>query len=128
MEHLDWSTPAWWPSLDGAVLVLETSEDQPPPVAVTSLLRSLAATGELHRLSGLVFARPGGADLPVDEHVVDDRAILRVVGDEEGLVELPVATTVDLGHTDPIWTVPQGVRIRLDPAAAEITFLEPAVT
>lgn len=119
---------AWWPTLDGAVLVLETSEDQPPPIAVTSLLRSLAASGELHRLAGLVFGRPGGADLPVDEHVAYDHAILRVVRDEEGLLELPVATNVDLGHTDPVWTVPQGVRIRLDPAAAAITFLEPAVT
>jgi muramoyltetrapeptide carboxypeptidase LdcA involved in peptidoglycan recycling len=119
---------AWWPSLDGSVLVLETSEDQPPPVAVTYLLRSLAATGELHRLAGLVFGRPGGPDLPVDEHVAYDDAILRVVRDEEALDELPVVTNVDLGHTDPIWTVPQGVSIRLDPAAAAIVFLETAVT
>jgi muramoyltetrapeptide carboxypeptidase LdcA involved in peptidoglycan recycling len=119
---------AWWPSLDGSVLVLETSEDQPPPEAVTYLLRSLAATGELHRLAGLVFGRPGCADLPVDEHVAYDDAILRVVRDEEALDELPVVTNVDLGHTHPIWTVPQGVSIRFDPAAAAIVFLEPGVT
>jgi muramoyltetrapeptide carboxypeptidase LdcA involved in peptidoglycan recycling len=119
---------AWWPSLDAAVLLLETSEDQPPPARVTYLLRSMAATGELRQLAGIVFGRPGGADLPVDEHLAYDEAILRVVRDEEGLDELPVVTNVDLGHTDPIWTVPQGIQLRIDPAASTLTFLEPAVT
>ena len=119
---------AWWPSLDGAVLILETSEDQPPPVTVTYLLRSLAATGELQRLAGLVFGRPGGAYLPVEQHAAYDEAILQVVREEEGLDALPVVTGVDLGHTDPIWTVPQGVRMRVDPASSAITILEPGVT
>jgi muramoyltetrapeptide carboxypeptidase LdcA involved in peptidoglycan recycling len=119
---------AWWPSLEGAVLFLETSEEQPPPVTVTYLLRSLAAAGELQGLAGLVFARPGGAELPVEAHVDYDEAILRVVRDEQGLAELPVVTNVDFGHTDPIWTVPQGTRVRIDPAVSALTFLEPAVS
>jgi muramoyltetrapeptide carboxypeptidase LdcA involved in peptidoglycan recycling len=58
LEVLDflWGT-MWWPPLDEAVLSLETSEDQPPPVSVIYLLRSLAATGELHRLAGIVVGR-----------------------------------------------------------------------
>jgi muramoyltetrapeptide carboxypeptidase LdcA involved in peptidoglycan recycling len=108
---------AWWPSLDEAVLLLETSEDQPPPVSVTYLLRSLAATGELRRLAGLVFGRPRGAD-----------AILREVRDGEGLDDLPVVANVDFGHTDPIWTVPHGVKLRIDPASSTLTFLGTAVT
>jgi muramoyltetrapeptide carboxypeptidase LdcA involved in peptidoglycan recycling len=51
-----------------------------------------------------------------------------VVRDEEGLHELPVVTNVDFGHTDPIWTVPQGTKLRIDPATSTLTFLEPAVT
>jgi muramoyltetrapeptide carboxypeptidase LdcA involved in peptidoglycan recycling len=53
---------AWWPALDGVVIMLETSEDQPPPASVTYLLRTLAATGQLQQLAGLVFGRPGGAN------------------------------------------------------------------
>jgi muramoyltetrapeptide carboxypeptidase LdcA involved in peptidoglycan recycling len=117
----------WWPSLDGVVLVLETSEEQPPPASVTYLLRTLAVTGELHRLAGLVFGRPGGAELRVDAHVDYDAAILRVVRDEQGLTDLPIVTGVDVGHTDPMWTVPQGARLRIDPTAATLTFLDPAV-
>ena len=48
VEQPDWTDPtnrhrprhllpgtAWWPALDGVVLVLETSEDQPPPASIT---------------------------------------------------------------------------------------------
>jgi muramoyltetrapeptide carboxypeptidase LdcA involved in peptidoglycan recycling len=77
LEVLDflWGT-MWWPPLDEAVLMLETSEDQPPPVSVIFLLRSLAATGELHRLAGIVVGRPGGPDLGVADHGDYERAIL----------------------------------------------------
>ncbi|MFA9428781.1 S66 peptidase family protein [Egicoccus sp. AB-alg2] len=118
---------AWWPSLEGVVLFLETSEDQPPPERLTYLLRTLALTGELERLAGLVFGRPGGANLPVEEHGRYDDAILDVVRGEQGLHDLPVVTNVDFGHTDPIWTVPQGTRVRIDPATRAITFCETAV-
>lgn len=118
---------AWWPSLAGAVLFLETSEDQPPPASVTYLLRTLALTGELRSLAGIVFGRPGGADLPVGDHGEYDDAILRVVRDEQGLQDMPVVTNVDFGHTDPMWTIPQGTAVRIDPTTRAITFTEPAV-
>jgi len=117
----------WWPSLAGAVLFLETSEDQPPPENVTYLLRSLALTGELQALAGIVFGRPGGAGLPVGDHHKYDDAILRVVRDEQGLHDMPVVSNVDFGHTDPIWTVPQGTAVRVDPTTRAITFTESAV-
>ncbi len=36
-------------------------------------------------------------------------------------------TNVDFGHTDPIWTVPQGTAVRIDPTEQTITFTEAAV-
>lgn len=119
---------AWWPPLDGAVLLLETSEDQPPPERVAYLLRTLALTGELASLAGLVFARPGGADLAVEAHAAYDEAIVQVVRREQGLHDLPIVTGVDFGHTDPIWTVPQDTAVRLDPQARTLTFTEPSVS
>jgi muramoyltetrapeptide carboxypeptidase LdcA involved in peptidoglycan recycling len=117
----------WWPSLAGAVLFLETSEEQPPPERVTYLLRTLALTGELRGLAGIVLGRPGGAGLPVEDHVAYDEAVLHVVRGEEGLHELPVVTNVDFGHTDPMWTLPQGTAVRVDPTSRTIVFTEPAV-
>lgn len=109
------------------MLFLETSEEQPPPASVTYLLRTLALTGELRSLAGIVLGRPGGADLPVEDHGEYDDAILRVVRDEQGLHDVPVVTNVDFGHTDPMWTIPQGTAVRIDPTCRAITFTEPAV-
>lgn len=117
----------WWPDLTGAVLVLETSEEAPPPIAVTRFLRSLAASGELSSLAAIVLGRPGGQDLPVSAHEDHDAALLQVVRAEERLDDLPVVCGVDVGHTDPQWTVPVGVRSRVDAVARTITFLESGV-
>lgn len=128
LEVLDWlrGTP-WWPDLDGAVLALETSEEGPPPEVVERFLRSLAAMGDLSRVAALLFGRPGGSDLPVEDHERYDRAVERVVRRELGLEEVPIVTGLDFGHTDPIWTLPIGVRTRVDPLARTVVFLESGV-
>ncbi|MBS3940058.1 MAG: hypothetical protein KG028_03760 [Actinobacteria bacterium] len=107
--------------------MLETSEEAPPPDLLTRFLRILALNGDLQQLAGIVFGRPGGADLAVEDHTAYDDAILQVVHREQGLDDLPVVTNVDFGHTDPIWTVPQGTPTRIDPAVETITFLDTAV-
>jgi muramoyltetrapeptide carboxypeptidase LdcA involved in peptidoglycan recycling len=56
-----WPEPAAWA---GAILFLETSEEAPSPTWVKSGLRSLAALGVLRQLSGILYARPGGAIPP----------------------------------------------------------------
>lgn len=127
LDVVQWlrGTP-WWPNLDGAVLFAETSEDAPPPDFVSGFLRGLAASGELGRLAGLALGRPGGAELSGEQRAAYDDAVLRVVRDEEGL-DIPVVCSVDFGHTDPMWTIPQGVAVRVDPEEERITFLEAGV-
>lgn len=121
MEVLDWLRGTdWWPPLGGAVLALETSEEAPPPDAVSRLLRSLATMGELQRVAGLLFARPGGVG--ADQHLAYDAAITRVVHDEQGLDGLPVVTNVDFGHTDPMWTLPVGAPVRVDSTDRTVIF------
>lgn len=124
LEVLDWLRGTrWWPDLDGAVLLLETSEEQPPPDVVTRFVRSLAATGDLQRLAGIVLGRPGGEHLPVAGHEDYADALVGAVRSEAGLTELPVVTGVDFGHTDPMWTIPQGVPLRVDADTRTLTFL-----
>jgi hypothetical protein len=113
------------PELDGRVLAIETSEEAPPPVAVTYFLRTLAATGELSRLAALLVGRPGGASLPIEDHQRYDEAVLAVVRDEQQL-NLPVVTGLDFGHTAPVWTLPIGLPVRVDVDQRAITVLEPA--
>jgi muramoyltetrapeptide carboxypeptidase LdcA involved in peptidoglycan recycling len=128
LEVLDWLRGTeWWPDLDGAVLSLETSEEGPPPEVVERFLRSLAAGGDLARLRAVLFGRPGGATLPLEARERYDEVLLRVVRRESSLDAIPIVTGLDFGHTDPIWTLPQGVRVRVDPSSERITFLEPGV-
>lgn len=125
VEVLDWLRGTdWWPRLDGTVLAIETSEEAPPPEFVARFLRTVAEMGDLSRLKALLFGRPGGSDLPVHQHADYDAAIQRVVRDEQGLGEMPIVTGLDFGHTDPIWTIPEGVRARVDPESHVIELLE----
>ena len=128
LEVLDWLRgTGWWPDLDGAVLAIETSEEAPTPEAVQRFLRSLAAMGDLDRIAALLVGRPGGADVPVEDHPRYDDAVISVVRGDCELDRIPIATGLDFGHTDPMWTLPQGVRVRVDPAARTIAFLESGV-
>lgn len=112
-EELDWADP--------------TTEDAPSPDVVARFLRSLALLGDLQCSAGLVFSRPGGGDLDPAVHPDYDDAVLQVVRAEQRLHGLPVVTGVDFGHSDPMWTVPKGVRLRVDPEARQLVFLEAGV-
>jgi len=105
-----WPEPADW---QDAILFLDTSEDAPPPIAVERGLRTYAALEILDRLSGILFGRPGG-DVPIQDFDCYDRAILKVIHDEQGLVDLPIITHMDFGHTDPMFVIPYGVQAVID--------------
>jgi muramoyltetrapeptide carboxypeptidase len=105
-----------WLDLDGAVLMLETSEEEPSPAHVDSYLTDLEQLGVLDRVAGLVVARPYGYDQ-------DRRDLLwRVVAER---TTCPVLANVDCGHTDPMLTLPLGGRVRLDASAQTLETLEP---
>lgn len=118
-----------WPEDDaweGAILFLETSEEAPDPVVLLRALRVYAAMGILGRLSGILFAKPGG-DLPVERWSGYEEALLRVVREEQGLGDLPIVSRVDFGHTDPTFVLPYGVEAEIDPVRERFSILEAAV-
>jgi muramoyltetrapeptide carboxypeptidase LdcA involved in peptidoglycan recycling len=130
LEVLEWLRgTSVWPDLadfDGAILFLETSEEAPPPVAVARALRAYASMGILHKLSGILFGRPGGA-VPVERFSEYDDAILQVVAEEEGLSHVPVVTHMDFGHTDPMFVLPYGIMAQIDCENRQLAILESAV-
>lgn len=130
IEVLDWlrGTPIWpgrevW---EGAIIFLETSEEAPTPLAVTRMLRALAACGALERAGALLFGRPGGR-VPPERFAEYDEAILRVLHDELERGDMPIVTCMDFGHTDPITVLPYGVMARVDPQACRVRLLEAGV-
>jgi muramoyltetrapeptide carboxypeptidase LdcA involved in peptidoglycan recycling len=130
-EVLDWlrGTPVW-PEPDAwqdAVLFLETSEEAPSPEWVARSLRILAAMGILARLAGLLVGRPGG-QIAVETFAGYDEAIQSVVVGEEGLVDLPIVTQMDFGHTDPMFVLPYGVEAQIDCERQRFAILANAVS
>ena len=129
IEVFDWTRgtelfPANWKD---AILFIETSEDAPPPSYVRYTLRTFAALGILDQLSGILFGRPGGHQVPVEDFGKYDDAILEVVRDECGLSNLPIITNMDFGHTSPIFILPYGVQAEIDCDNQKFSITENAV-
>ena len=119
---------AWWPPLsmwDGAILFYETSEEAPSAGFIKYWFRNFAAQGILASLSGLIIARPDPKDDPAYQDKIE-KAILAILA-EEGLGDLPVLSGLDFGHTQPMITLPYGVRATIDCARATLTVDEPGV-
>lgn len=130
VEVLDWLRGTeLWPSMElweEAILFLETSEEAPSPRYLARFLRTLAALGILSRLSGILLGRPGGGVDP-SRFVEYETALQEVVNYEMGLNSLPIITQMDFGHTDPMMTLPFGVRAEINCQEKTFSILESGV-
>jgi muramoyltetrapeptide carboxypeptidase len=112
----------WFPDLDGAILVLEDNHED--LYRVDRMLAHLRAVGALQRLAGIAvgrfteFARgTGDGAFGFDE----------LLGQYFLPLGIPVAIGFPVGHIDSQWTLPFGVRARLDAGTRTLSLLEPAV-
>jgi len=110
---------AAWLDLDGAILLLETSEEAPSPEEVDAYLTDLEQLEVFERAAGLLFGRPYGYDETGAE------VLWRVVTERTAAAGLPVLADVDFGHTDPMLTLPLGAVARLDAGRRELTLESP---
>lgn len=102
------------------VLFLELSEEAIPPSAVVRVLRSIAATGALQEVRGILFGRLYGEEASFAAY---DSALLQVCR-ELGLESLPVVTRMDFGHTDRMFIVPYGVEAEIDCSRQQLHYTE----
>lgn len=110
-----------WLDLQGALLVLETSEEVPPPHQVDAYLAELADAAVFEQITGLVVARPYGYDQ--DQTL----RLWSMVASRTEASRVPVLGNVECGHADPMLTLPLGVRARVDATARSFETLEPAL-
>jgi muramoyltetrapeptide carboxypeptidase LdcA involved in peptidoglycan recycling len=118
---------AIWPAdtdWDGAILLLETSEDVPPPDNLKHWLRNYLALGVLDRIDALLIARPMGYTQP---QTFELWANVQAVLAEAGRPDLPVVANVDYGHTSPAGVLPLGAQARVDPEYRTITVVDAGV-
>ena len=97
-----------WVDPQDAILFLETSEEAPSPATVDAYLTDLDQLGVFDAAAGLVLGRPYGYT------VEDTRSLWDVVAARTDAAGLPVLANVELGHADPMVTLPLGVGAELD--------------
>lgn len=113
---------AYMPDLDGALLFLEDVGEE--VYRVDRMLSHLRLAGALDRLAGVIVGRftemgRRGADGAF--------GFDRVLATYLEPLGIPVAYGFPIGHVDDQWTLPIGVRARLDATAGAVELLEPAV-
>lgn len=110
------------PALDGALLFLEDVGEE--TYRIDRMLSHLRLAGALDRLAGVIvgqFTEMGrrGADGAM--------GFDRVLATYLEPLHIPVAYGFPIGHVDDQWTLPLGVRARLDADAGVVDILEAAV-
>lgn len=114
-------------ALEGAVLLLETSEERPPAGWVSRWLRGLGERGILGAVSAVVVARPPVSDFefrPTPDAAAALRAaqrdaVIEVVGRYNP--DAVVCVGPPFGHTRPQWILPYGGTMVIDGATRTIT-------
>lgn len=95
--------------LKGAILFLETSENQVPPNNLEYWLRNYGITGVLGACSGIVFSKPSG-----EKYYDEYKAVIRKVLGEFVPPEKPVLFNLPFGHNEPMVTIPYGVAAEIN--------------
>ncbi len=104
---------------EGAVLVIETSEELPSSLEVYRTLRNMGERGLLGRAKASSFERPNPPAATIKYVEVQRVAVSRAV--DEYNPGATVVFDIDLGHTDPQLVIPYGGRIRVDGPARRVT-------
>jgi muramoyltetrapeptide carboxypeptidase len=125
-SFLELAGTKYWPELNGTILLLESSFGNnlgdPVPLAKTrSQLSQLRNMGVFEQIKGLIFGRLVGQNAEMDKDLAQI-----LLGQCDGWT-FPILMNVDVGHTDPVLTVPVGALVRLDSEADEWAGLEPSV-
>lgn len=119
----------FFPSLNqwkNSIFYFETSEDQPSQVQIEQWLRNYGVQGILGVVNGIVAGRPVGSTQGSSRELIE--AIKKIVVKEFGRGDIPIVTDVNIGHVDPILTVPNGALATLDPKNKKFSINESGIT
>jgi muramoyltetrapeptide carboxypeptidase len=112
----------YFPELSGAILFLEDAGEA--LYRVDRMLAHLRLIGALRHLAGVLVGRFTDLERAGVDGALGFDEVLAGYFEPLGI---PVAYGFPVGHIDGQWTIPLGVRARLDAGAGEVELLEPAV-
>ncbi|HVA69294.1 MAG TPA: LD-carboxypeptidase [Candidatus Binataceae bacterium] len=110
------------PPFDDAILFLEDTGEK--AYRIDRMMVHLEQAGALARIKGLVF----GAIRTVDGSETERRLIEEFVADRTARLPYPVLWGLEAGHGSENFTLPFGVRARLDAEQCTMTYLDRAVS
>jgi muramoyltetrapeptide carboxypeptidase len=111
----------YWPDLKEHILFLEADEEDVGPANVVRQLRHLHQLGVFDDISGLLVGR-----IPSMLGLKDEMSIESLLEDVVDR-DIPVVTQMDIGHTNPIATVPVGINAEISTKKHTLTLLEAVV-
>jgi muramoyltetrapeptide carboxypeptidase len=109
------------PPFDGAVLFLEDTGEK--AYRIDRMLVQLEQAGVLRRVAAVVF----GALRPPDGNEAERQLIGECIAEQAARLDCPVISGIEAGHGSANFTIPFGVRARVDAVARRLSFLEPSV-
>lgn len=111
----------YWPEMEGALLFLD-EDDAESPQTIDRYLTHLRHLGVYDTISGMVIGRCSS------EIGFGEGDTLEMILEEATRgYDFPIVTGVDFAHTDPLITIPLGVKCLLDADNQRIELMESAV-
>jgi len=111
----------YWPDLEGAMLFVEDDEEE-STASVARYFRQLRHIGVFDKVAGLMIGR-----FPQVVGFKEEDSLRMIVKKCTQGYDFPIVAEMDFGHTNPIMTIPVGIKARLDAEKKELTYLEAGV-
>ena len=117
----------YWPDFSDCILFWEIPESDgdftkgEKPANIDAHLADLELSGVFSKIKGMIIGRPFGYTDAETKELIE--IILKSTAD----YNFPILFNVDIGHTDPMITIPMGVKAKIDSEKDEFVFLESGV-
>jgi muramoyltetrapeptide carboxypeptidase LdcA involved in peptidoglycan recycling len=105
-----WPTQKEW---ENKILVIETSEEKMETDTFERIIRNLWSQWILQQISWIILWR-SQYDYDKKIQISYDASLLKIINQELWLINLPIITNMDFGHTDPICVLPLWCNAKID--------------
>lgn len=108
----------YWPQMKGKILFIEDDEAENPKT-LDRYFTQLRQMGVYNQINGMVIGR-----FPRCVGLHEKDSLNMILEDALKGYKFPVITEFDMGHTDPIMTIPIGAKVSIDASKKSISLLE----
>ena len=112
----------YFPSFKNSIFFWEETESSTPETHRS--LVHLKMLGVFDQTNGMIVGRTNPTEYEVREKDYD---LDKIISDVTKGYDFPIITEMDFGHTDPILTLPYGIKARMNANLTEFSLLESAV-